>query len=150
MKMSTLVASCGVLALSASACALAPAQQQEPVSSQRQALQKSDPRKIHVHLMPWFETPGFHWDMVGRHYNPQIGPYHSGDYAVIEYQLLLMKYSGIDGVIIDWPGRSTMHNDLPANAENTDQIIDQTAKFGLEFAVCFEDQYATDTNDAIN
>lgn len=113
-------------------------------------MQKSDPRKIYVHHMPWFEKPGFHWDMVGRHYNPQIGTYHSGDYAVIEYQLLLMKYSGIDGLIIDWPGRSTMHDDLPANAENTDQIIDQTAKFGMEFAVCFEDQYATDTNNAIS
>ncbi len=150
MKMSTLVATGGALALLAFGCALAPVDGQEPVASERQALQKSDPRKIYAHLMPWFETPGFHWDMVGRHYNPQIGPYHSGDYKVIEYQLLLMKYAGIDGVIIDWPGRSTMFQDLPANAENTDQIIDQTAKFGLEFAVCFEDQYATDTNDAIN
>lgn len=150
MKMTTLVAKCGALALLASACGVAPVEERESIASERQALPKSDSRKIYAHLMPWFETPGFHWDMVGRHYNPQIGPYHSGDYKVIEYQLLLMKYAGIDGVIIDWPGRSTMHKDLPDNAENTDQIIDQTAKFGMEFAVCFEDQYATDTNDAIN
>lgn len=150
MQTRILFAAAGALGLLAFACSASPDAQTEYVGAQQQLLPKSDPRKIYVHHMPWFETPGFHWDMVGRHYSPQIGPYHSGDYKVIEYQLLLMKYSGIDGLIIDWPGRSTMHNDLPANAENTDQIIDQTAKFGLEFAVCFEDQYATDTNDAIN
>ena len=150
MKIRSVGATLSALALLLAGCAALPSEEQETGGSQRQALAKSDPRKIYVHLMPWFETPGYHWDMVGRHYNPQIGPYHSGDYNVIEYQLLLMKYSGIDGVIIDWPGRSTMNKDLPANAENTDQLIDQTAKFGMEFAVCFEDQYAVDTNDAIN
>jgi hypothetical protein len=149
MKMKVLAAACSGWALLAWGCA-SPLADREPVAEQRQAIEKTDPRKIYVHHMPWFETPGFHWDMVGRHYNPQIGPYHSGDYAVIEYQLLLMKYAGIDGLIIDWPGRSTMHQDLPANAENTDQVVEQTAKFGLEFAVCFEDQYATDTNNAIS
>lgn len=159
MKMTTLVAKLGAVSLLLSAaCTVASTDQAdaqaadpaELLGSAQQALQKSDSRKIYVHMMPWFETPGYHWDNVGRHYNPQIGPYHSGDYKVIEYQLLLMKYAGIDGVILDWPGRSTMHADLPVNAENTDQIIDQTAKFGLEFAVCFEDQYAGDVNDAIN
>jgi hypothetical protein len=150
MKMMSAFATCGAALLVLAACGAAPGSDQELLGSQAQGLQKNDSRKIYVHMMPWFETPGFHWDMVGRHYEPQIGPYHSGDYAVIEYQLLLMKYAGIDGVIIDWPGRSTMHQDLPANAENTDQIVDQTAKFGMQFAVCFEDQYATDTGDAIN
>jgi hypothetical protein len=149
MKMKSLVVVSGAWALLGFGCAVAPGEERTGVLEQRQTLQKSDPRKIYVHHMPWFEKPGFHWDNVGRHYNPQIGTYHSGDYAVIEYQLLLMKYSGIDGVIADWPGRSTMHDDLPANAENTDQLIEQTGKFGLEFAVCFEDQYATDTNNAI-
>lgn len=150
MTMKTLLAASGALALFVNACASLPDDAGESVASARQPLQKSDPRKIYVHHMPWFETPGFHWDSVGRHYNPQIGPYHSGDAKVIEYQLLLMKYSGIDGVIVDWPGRSKMYEDLPVNAENADQLIDQTAKFGLEFAVCYEDQYAVDTNDAIN
>ncbi len=150
MKIRTVAATFGALGLLVSACAIAPATEGEAVGTVQQSIQKSDPRKVYAHLMPWFETPGFHWDMVGRHYNPQIGPYHSGDSKVIEYQLLLMKYAGIDGVIIDWPGRSTVNKDLPANAENTDQIIAQTAKFGMEFAVCFEDQYAADAGDAIN
>lgn len=150
MKITTVGAMLGAVTLLLAGCASEPDGAPEVAGRQQQAIQKSDSRKIYAHLMPWFETPGFHWDMVGRHYNPQIGPYHSGDYNVIEYQLLLMKYAGIDGVIIDWPGRSTMNKDLPANAENTDQIVDQTAKFGMEFAVCFEDQYAVDTGDAIN
>jgi Glycosyl hydrolase family 99 len=149
MKIKTVGAVLGAAAWLLTGCAALPGEQ-ESGGSQQQAVQKSDPRKIYVHLMPWFETPGYHWDMVGRHYNPQIGPYHSGDYKVIEYQLLLMKFAGIDGVIIDWPGRNAVNKDLPANAENTDQIIAQTAKFGMQFAVCFEDQYAVDTNDAIN
>ena len=136
--------------LFASACGVAPTSEASAVSAVSQPIIKKDTRKIYVHMMPWFEPNGFHWNKVGRHYNPQIGTYHSGDYNVIEYQLLLMKYSGIDGIIVDWPGRSTQFADLPANAENTDQIIDQTAKFGMEFAVCFEDQYATSVGDAVN
>src|SRR5687768_16732132 len=76
-------------------------------------------KKIFAHLMPWFETKttnggswGIHWRMntrnpdiiesngqrqIAAHYYPLIGPYASGDTTVIEYQLLLMKLSGIDG-----------------------------------------------------
>ena len=81
-----------------------------------------------MHYMPWFETPatsaepndwGYHWkfnnrnpnvvDANGRrqiasHYYPKIGPYASRDPHVIEYHLLLMKYAGVDGVLIDWYG----------------------------------------------
>ena len=35
---------------------------------------------------------------------PLTGPYDSSDDAVLEYQILLMKLSGIDGVIVDWYG----------------------------------------------
>src|SRR5688572_10696661 len=132
------------------ACTVSPAAEGTRNGTLSLPIAKTDTRKVYAHLMPWFELGGLHWDSIGRHYNPQIGEYHSGDYNVIEYQLLLMKYSGIDGVIIDWPGRSTMYDDLPDNAQNTDQIIDQTAKFGMEFAVCFEDQYAEGVGDAIN
>ena len=74
--------------------------------------------KVYVHMMPWFETNetyngtwGIHWTMatknpdliidpatgrreIAAHYYPEIGPYASGDPDVIDYQLLLMKYSG--------------------------------------------------------
>src|SRR5437867_3561577 len=75
-----------------------------------------------AHYMPWFEAKpiakhwGWHWTMnrfdpekisngrreIAAHYYPLIGPYDSNDPAVLEYHLLLMKLSGIDGVIVDW------------------------------------------------
>src|SRR5665213_2519087 len=87
---------------------------------------KSISKRVFAHMMPWFETKatnngqwGIHWEMntqnpdvieangqrqIASHYYPLIGPYASGDTVVIDYQLLLMKLSGIDGVFIDWPG----------------------------------------------
>ena len=85
--------------------------------------------QIFAHFMPWFEADaeeqkwGYHWTMdrvdpnvfdsnesngrrkIAAHYYPEIGPYDSADDAVLEYQLLLMKLAGIDGVIVDWYGR---------------------------------------------
>jgi hypothetical protein len=107
---------------------------------------KAYTRKIYVHLMPWFQKGGQHWAMKARNpatgvaswYKPLIGEYSSNDANVIEYQLLTMKYAGIDGVIIDWPGLSKLY-DLPQNKANSDAIINKTAAFGLEFGICYED-----------
>src|SRR5688500_4362997 len=87
------------------------------------AVVKTNDMKVYVHYMPWFQTKPFsgswgsHWKMntknpdivdaegkkqIASHYYPLIGPYDSRDKDVIEYHLLLMKYSGIDGVLIDW------------------------------------------------
>src|ERR1043165_7752757 len=60
-----------------------------------------------------------------------------------------MKYSGIDGVLVDWPGLATA-NDLPQNKANADAIINGTAAFGLEFGVVYEDQYAASVAAATN
>ncbi|NOK21473.1 glycoside hydrolase family 71/99-like protein [Corallococcus carmarthensis] len=121
-------------------------------------------KKVYVHLMPWFETRstsgtgawGIHWTManqnpdvvdgsgrrqIASYYYPLIGPYGSGDRDVIEYQLLLMKYAGVDGVLIDWPGTINAW-DYPKNRANTEAIIAQTAAVGLDFAVVYEDHNA--------
>jgi len=102
---------------------------------------KTNSQKVYVHYMPWFETPvtsgtggwGQHWTMANENPNiilangrrqiaswfyPMIGPYDSDDRDVIDYHLLLMKYSGIDGVIVDWYG-------IPYA--------------GLQFGICYED-----------
>lgn len=124
---------------------------------------KAAKKKVFVHLMPWFETKttnqpagtwGIHWTMancnpdkispdgrrqIASYYHPLIGPYASGDKNVIEYQLLLMKLSGIDGVFIDWPGTINLY-DYPRNAANTDSIIALTGKVGLNYAIVYEDQ----------
>jgi len=111
--------------------------------------------------LPWFETPatsgtgnwGQHWTManedpniilangrrqIASYFYPMIGPYASSDRDVIDYHLLLMKYSGIDGVIIDWYG---VHNvdDYALNKRNTDSIFNRVPNAGLQFGICYED-----------
>jgi len=122
---------------------------------------KTNSQKIYVHYMPWFEDQstsdngnwGSHWTMANRNPNiissdgkrqiaswfyPLIGPYASSDADVIDYHTLLMKYAGIDGVIVDWPG---VHNvyDYPLLKRNTDSLFNHIPKIGLQFSVCYED-----------
>jgi hypothetical protein len=125
------------------------------------AVTKTVTKRVFAHMMPWFETNvtnggnwGIHWTMATRNpdvidpngqreiasnYYPLIGPYASGDTMVIEYQLLLMKLSGIDGVFIDWPGTQNK-NDYPLLVHNTEQIVSMLGKAGLQFAIVYEDQ----------
>lgn len=122
---------------------------------------KTNPMKLYVHYMPWFETKetnngnwGMHWTMANKnpdnvdasgkreiasHFYPLIGPYASSDEAVIEYHLLLMKYSGVDGILIDWYGTQT-ENDYALNKRNTEVIVKVLDKVGLNFAIVYEDQ----------
>lgn len=126
------------------------------------AVAKTEGKKIYVHLMPWFENKesnngnwGWHWTMANRnpntivdaatgkrqiasHFYPLIGPYASSDKAVIEYQLLLMKYAGIDGVLIDWYGSFDV-NDYGPNLKNTNAFVDMVGKAGLKYAIVYED-----------
>jgi len=122
---------------------------------------KTNSQKVYVHYLPWFETPatsgtgawGQHWTManenpniilangrrqIASYFYPMIGPYDSSDPDVIDYHLLLMKYSGIDGVIIDWYG---VHNvdDYALNKRNTDSIFNHVPRAGLQFGICYED-----------
>jgi hypothetical protein len=75
---------------------------------------------------------------IASYYYPMIGPYASSDHDVIEYQLLLMKYAGLDGVLIDWPGTIKAY-DYPKNLKNCEAIMALTAAVGLDFAIVYED-----------
>lgn len=120
---------------------------------------KTDTSKILVHLMPWFESKdfsgywGIHWTMANKipekmdstgrrqiasYYYPLIGPYSSADHDIIEYQLLLMKLSGVDGILIDWPGTLNA-NDYFKNRQNAEAFINMVDKVGLKFSVVYED-----------
>jgi hypothetical protein len=104
---------------------------------------KTAGNKIYVHLMPWFESKeysgywGSHWTMANKnpdivdgsgrrqiatYYYPMTGPYASGDPDLVEYQLLLMKLSGVDTVLIDWPG-TTNAFDYARNRQNSEAVI---------------------------
>ena len=122
---------------------------------------KTNTQKVFVHYMAWFEdkttsgtgTWGQHWTMANQNpdiitngrrqiasfFYPMIGPYASSDRDVIDYHLLLMKYAGIDGVVVDWYG---VHNvlDYPLVKRNTDSLFNRVPYAGLQFGICYEDQ----------
>src|SRR5262249_43986644 len=76
---------------------------------------------------------------IASHYSPLIGPYDSGDPAVVEYHLLLMKLAGIDGVIVDWYGLSDLLN-YPVIHRNTAALFPAAERLGLKVGLCYEDQ----------
>ena len=114
---------------------------------------------ILAHYMPWYTAKpfddhwGWHWTMnhfdpdqnvsgrpqIASRYTPLIGPYDSGDPAVLECQLLQMKISGIDGVIVDWYGR-TNYRDYAILHRNTTRLLQQTERLKMRFVICYEDQ----------
>jgi hypothetical protein len=125
---------------------------------------KTTTKKIFVHYMPWFETPstnngawGQHWTMsnenpnivndtgrrqIASYYYPLTDPYASSDSNIIEYQLLLMKLSGIDGVLIDWP-TTIQQYDYPKNISNAEALIAECGRVGLKYGVVYEDNNYT-------
>jgi hypothetical protein len=130
----------------------AAAQQPDPAASR-------PPARMMAHYMPWYEARprspawGWHWTMntfdpagkktgrpdIASHYHPLIGPYDSGDPDIVEYHALLMRLAGIDGVIFDWYGTVELF-DYALIHRNASAFVDQAAKCGLTFAVCYEDQ----------
>jgi hypothetical protein len=127
-----------------------------------------------MHYMPWFQTPsslggtggsqwGWHWKMntqnpntivdasgkrqIASHYYPKIGPYDSTDPDVLEYHLLLMKYSGVDGVMIDWYGVKGSNGDVGSLLTASNALVNKSANFGIDFGVVLEDRFATSISD---
>ena len=119
-----------------------------------------DSRTMLVHYMPWYSSKpvsgrwGWHWTMnhfnpdkvnqngrreVASHDYPLIGPYDSSDPHALECHVLLMKFAGIDGAIIDWYGIADFR-DYAAIHRNTERLIKYIKKAGLRYAVCYEDQ----------
>ncbi len=114
---------------------------------------------ILAHYMPWYGTKdvsgrwGWHWTMnhfdpervrwdgqreTASHDYPLIGLYDSSDDQALECQVLLMKFAGLDGVVIDWYGtRNAL--DYAANQQHTEKLIPWLKKAGLRFAICYED-----------
>ena len=132
----------------------------EPTKS-LSGVQNSKRPLLMVHYMPWYQTPdvsgpwGWHWTMnhfdpnleknekgqlaIASHYYPLTGPYDSRDDAILEYQVLLMKLSGIDGVIVDWYGFEDFWDYGVINS-STHKLFQYVKKAGLFFAICYEDR----------
>jgi hypothetical protein len=124
------------------------------------AIPKESSPLLLVHYMPWYQAPpvsgswGWHWTMnhytseledetghreIASHFYPLTGPYDSSDPALLEYQVLLMKLSGIDGVIVDWYGSENFW-DYGLLNDSTQALFDYIKKAGLLFSICYEDQ----------
>lgn len=132
---------------------------------------KTNSLPVYMHYMPWFESPetsgswGWHWTMNNRnpnnftdpstgrrdiasHYYPLIGPYGSSDPDVIEYHLLLMKLSGIDGVMIDWYGVQGSNGDINSLLRNSNALINRTDETGMKFGLILEDRFTGSVENA--
>ncbi len=153
-------------------CALLAAAIVPPVAlAQPAAVVKTNSTKVFMHYMPWFETPatlggtnwGYHWkfnnqnpntvDETGKrqiasHYYPLIGPYASRDPDVIEYHLLLMKLSGVDGVLIDWYGVQGTNGDINNLLTSSNALVNKTDDFGMDFGVVLEDRFSANIGQA--
>jgi hypothetical protein len=113
-----------------------------------------------AHYMPWYQSRpvsgrwGWHWTMnhfnpdrtdsegrrdIASHYYPLTGPYDSKDPDLLEYQTLLMKLGGIDGVLVDWYGMED-YRDYGFIHANTNSLFEAVGRAGLGFAVVYEDQ----------
>lgn len=152
-----LALSCAVSALAADAPAPKAA---DPIAALA-PLQRSsgDNKYVYAHYVTWFKTRPYSgaWEMWKSDYADQIhnpddrlesgrrdiattayplcDVYDSNDPASIEYQFLLMKLSGIDGVIVDWDGRrinAYRHQGLM----NTLPYLE---KFHLKLILCLEE-----------
>ena len=84
---------------------------------------------------------------IASHYYPLIGPYDSQDPNVIEYHLLLMKYSGIDGILINWYGEVGTNGDINLLLENSNAIVTESDALGMDFSVIMEDRFVGTENN---
>lgn len=140
------------------------------ITAHAEAVDKSNPAKVYMHYMPWFSSPtslgdrqwGYHWKMQNRdpnrilpnhqrdiasHFYPKIGPYDSSDSHVIENHLLLMKLSGVDGVLINWYGVAGSNGDNAILLKNSNAMVDRVGHFGMKLAVVLEDRFARNLTD---
>ncbi|CAM1344434.1 glycoside hydrolase family 71/99-like protein [Tenacibaculum amylolyticum] len=129
-------------------------------SSTTETVNKRTREKVYVHYMPWFQSKeingfwGQHWTMtnqnpemldkdgkrqIASHYYPLIGPYSTIDRDLQQYHLLLMKLSGVDGVIFDWYGIRNVR-DFNLIKEGMESFLKELDKTKLEFAVMYEDR----------
>jgi hypothetical protein len=120
---------------------------------------------VYAHYMPWFESPefaeypntqkgnwGYHWTMatknpsisingkreIASHFYPLVGPYDNGEPDYLEYAVVCMKLSGLDGILIDYPGITEV-NDWKLLHHHTLAIIPYLKKAGLKFGIVYED-----------
>lgn len=123
---------------------------------------KTNSMNVYAHYMPWFVAPKSsgvwnHWTMsdkplndnlsnLASHYKPLTGAYASDDAKILDYQCMLMKYSGIDGVMVDWYGSQKI-NDYETNDNHTKALLKAVEKAKLKFVIVYEDNTLSNLAD---
>jgi hypothetical protein len=118
-----------------------------------------DNKYVYAHFVTWFKTRerSGRWEMWNSDYAdarhnpdeilenghrdvattayPLSDVYDTCDPDIMEYQFLLMKLAGVDGVIVDWDGRrihSYRHEGLMT-------VLPYLQKYNLKLILCFEE-----------
>jgi hypothetical protein len=117
-------------------------------------------KPILIYYHAWYAAPptspafGWHWTLnrfdpnrinalgerdLASWYQPLIGPYDSGDPAVLEYHTLLMRLAGADVVVVNWFGPEPVFDyaDIDARLQ---KLIPFLQRAGLKLALCYEDR----------
>ena len=119
------------------------------------------PPHLMAHYLPWFEdgreggaaAPWDHWRWSSERANhdpevrrsdglrdiaavqyPLIGPYSSGDPAVVRYHCETAAAAGIEGLIVLWYGPGS-----PTDAR-VNLILNEAERAGLKVALCYEEK----------
>ncbi|MFA5292124.1 MAG: glycoside hydrolase family 99-like domain-containing protein [Phycisphaerae bacterium] len=116
-------------------------------------------KEVYAHFVTWFKTVEFsgRWEMWNSDWKqsphdpnvifldgkrdlavtsyPLTGPYDTSDPDILEYQFLLMKLSGIDGIIVDWDGRRINKY----RHEGLMSILPYLEKYNMKLMMCFEE-----------
>lgn len=127
----------------------------DPTEIVAKEVTKSNSMNVYAHYMPWYVAPKTsgaynHWTMsanplkddlsnLASHYKPLTGAYASDDATLLDYQCLLMKYSGIDGVMVDWYGTQKGVNDYEAIEKHTKALLKAIEKAKLKLTIVYED-----------
>jgi len=138
-----------------------PAAKVSEPSSQLAPLRRAsgDNKYVYAHFVTWFKTRQFSgaWEMWKSDYAdaihnpddllenghrdiastayPLSDVYDSNDPMAMEYQFLLMKLAGVDGIIVDWDGRRI-------NAyrhEGLMNVLPYLEKYHLKLILCLEE-----------
>lgn len=116
-------------------------------------------KEVYAHFLTWFKTKDFsgRWEMWNSDWQqsphdpnviflngkrdlavtsyPLTGEYDSSDPDILEYQFILMKLCGIDGIIVDWDGRRI--NKYRHDCLMT--ILPYLEKYNMKLIMCFEE-----------
>ena len=116
-------------------------------------------KAVYAHFCTWFRTPDVsgQWQMWESSFEqaphdpdtvhangerdiaspdyPLTGPYDSSDPDAVEYQLLLMRLAGFDGVVVDWDGRRLN----PYRHQALMDLLPHLDTFGMKLIVCMEE-----------